>query len=510
MFFAVKLVAASADNAPAYLRDLSTTEAYNYQVGASSIWLRKRESYPVTFARLDSNNLVFGYGEQSDNHEDHAIEEFLNCALDWRKRTFQLERDVFCTLPLFYYADREICLISDDLEWILTECSRLTLDKAALANLLIRPHISEKTLFTEVQLLTERMELLWANGQLSLKRLVIKPYAATHVRPADFKTRLETTFDKYWRLAEHEMVAFEISGGIDSATMPLYISKRHSNFSVCAGGMNFIEGFGATQARKLQDLSDYIGFQVMVSPIDKQRDYPLARFFAPVFNPAVFYQYQEIYTEALSRLAALFKEQGVTLVFTGIGGDELFEENVNSLIEQVRFPNYLTSKAHSELHTTETRSVIRMMADSAFYANQSRNRIYIDNGIWPISPLSDPQLLAYCRKLGPVHKSNKNVLRAYHEAANFPESIYGPVQNEHFGRFFEDSIKENYGRVLRLLRQHSVLAGQGLVNWERLIDIYDAARWREQGGADLFAVFRLATAEIILQAALPKLRGVPA
>lgn len=69
----------------------------------------------------------------------------------------------------------------------------------------------------------------------------------------------------------------------------------------------------------------------------------------------------------------------------------------------------------------------------------------------------------------------------------------------------EDTIKANYAQVLSQLEENSVLKEQGYVDWHKLMAVYDAARWHEDGGSVLFAIFRLATAEVILQAAGSKL-----
>lgn len=477
MFLGIRLVKPSNPSS-ASLKDVSDENRYIFRCGESHISIKKRLSYPTTFWSTERGILTFGYGNQD---QQNLKDEFLLGSFDVEAMSLQLNRDAFCTLPLFYYMSPELCLVSDDLDWIVDQSPELTLDKVALDDLLNRPVIDSRTLFSEIRLLTDQATLLWRPGKSQVRQPEFVSDTTLPADAHDFKANLELTLERYWQLVSsvEASVAFEVSGGIDSSTMPLVIYRAHKPAMLIAS-MRFIEGFQVTQDKKITELSDYCGAKLAQVDIDKNLDYPLARFFEPNLALKPFYQYQEIYSEALTKLAIKLKSKGVSVVFTGIGGDELFENIEDSLP--------------------------RPVAEAAFFAGQSRNKLYIDQDIWPISPLADPALRAYCQALDLAYRSNKNVLRAYHEAAGFPASIYNPIQNEHFGRFFEDAVRQNYQKLLHRLAPDSQLQKLGYLNSVDLLEAYNSARWKEIAGDELFKVFRYATAEVILQSAAKKLK----
>lgn len=490
--------------------DESNNRHFIFSSSLGILKLKKHTSYPGTFALADGPRLVFGYGAPPDDilitkprgdEEYFWRTEFLAGELNIITASVELRRDAYCTVPLFYKMNQTGLEVSSDLTDInIFGESNKAIDAAALGHLLLDPHIDNRTLFSRVQLLSERSSLSWTPSAQKLT-LPDKQPANTTLHSAEvFNVRIEETLRKYFSIAAHATIAFEVSGGIDSSTLPLIAAKQGIK-DILLGSMRFIENFGTTQKQKLDDLTKAVNGRLITTQISKQQDFPLARFFAGGYTPSPFYQYQEIYTEALSSLAGELQQQGVEVVYTGIGGDELFEHHTSGdKRETLEVPSYYENDALIlRKNLIKTQSVKTLLANSAYFASQSRNKIYLDHDIWPVSPLSDYQLYQFTQNLDVAFRSNKNILRAYHEASGFPSSIYHPQQNEHFGRFFEDSVKENYAEVLKIVGAASRLEQLGIINWQRLRESFDDARWHEQRHTELFAIFRVISAEIILQ-----------
>lgn len=500
MFLGIKLVAQpdadrlswSVDNGPSH-----TT----FRSGDSYLNIQKWLNYPVAYSELTADGLRFGYGGSSSS----MIGEYLTGIIH-SEGTLTLERDAYCTLPIFAYANDELCVVSDSLQWILKQLPSVSIDKAALAGLLVRPTIDESTLFEGLQLLGESAVLQWSPGSWRYSYSEVSPRERDVSDPKDFKKMLEATLLNYWDAVAGERIACETSGGLDSATLPLTVARLRRPVGMHIASMRFGEGFQTTQDQKIQEIADQTASEVTQIGIDQAHHFPLARFFGDEYRPEVFYQYQEIYSEALDALAAELEKQGTTVVFTGIGGDELFENNLGGEEDGAApwLPTYLDSSMQDLLDKPKMQRE-RQLADSAFYAMQARNAVYISHGIWPLSPLSDPELYAFCQQLDVQYRSDKNILRGYHQACGFPESVYHPVQNEHFGRFFEDAVRFQYEKVLEAVEHHSVLVKLGYVDWKELLRTYQTARQKEFAGAELFAIFRTVTAEINLQATSSKL-----
>jgi len=502
------------EGAPAQVswQDKSDNQYFRYYSPNALVELRKRSSYPVTYVRVEGDKLFFGYGKRhTGTDETFYNDEYLRGSIDAAVPRLKIQRDEYCTLPIFTSVSENYCLVSDDMEELLkTVPTKLKVNELALSQLLIAPYITKYTLFNGVELLTERQLLDWLPSRPKINIAKTLPAIKEGTTdPKIFKQVLENVLESYWYKVSGNQVGFEMSGGIDSATMPAYISHLTGQ-QLLLGSMGFDNSFKETQNQKFSDFSQLFPSKHLIAPINPKTDYPLSRFFEPELNLQAFYQYQEIYTEVLSRLADLLQINNVEVVFTGIGGDELFEHHVAvPAIDKPIIPAYFTKNARNLFKNLKHFSPINrrssLLADSAYFAGQSRNKIYIDRGIWPVAPLADPRLYEYCQGLPLSYKSNKNILRAYHEARGFPKTIYHPVHNEHFGRFFEDSIRINYDGVLTTLEKQSVLKKRGLLDFSILKNEFDKAKWRESAHEQLFNIFRLASAELIMQSQADRL-----
>lgn len=487
-------VTAPANHAGATFIDKSTDALFVFVGSGVKLELLKRAAYPGTYAYLKNGELFFGYGQQAANQVTE--QEYFRGHID-RNGAVRIERDIFCTLPVFFVAGKQTLAISDDYETVLKVAESKTINEAALSSLLFTPTINDQTLHEAVNLLGERSELQWSAAKLTVSKWSADPHEITSTNPQDFKAHLEKALQATWDKTAGERVAFEVSAGIDSSTMPTYIARTHQPAMTLAT-MAFPDNFGTTQSQKIADIVEQTDAKLFGIHIDPAVHYPLARFFASGYKP--FYQYQEIYSEALGDLATQVADAGFDVIFTGVGGDELFENRITEPRPLPAIPSYAAGAPESFLKAhLASKEVETLLPNSGYYAGQSRNKVYIDHGVWPVAPLLNLELYRYCQGLEIAFRANKNILRAYHQAIGSPPSVYSPVQNEHFGRFFEDSIRQNYARVLTELSKQSYLSRESLVDWDALTTAFNGAKWRENAHSQLFDIFRLASAEVILQ-----------
>lgn len=510
MFLRIKLSAKSFES------DSGWTETYNdscfyFENGQGDfISLKKRNKYPVSFAKKINDTIVMGYGKPTvdiSQGDDGSI-EFLLIELDTKNNSLQVTRDIFCTLPLFVSYSTKQCTLSDDLGFVKDNLKDTSVDMLVLYSLLVDPKIDNRTLLHDISLLGSASILTWsAKQQTLIKNKIIIDKNKVGLSSRNFGSLLQKTIETYIsRLDDDTKIAFEVSGGIDSSTAPLvlnYTKKLAPNMVLAP--MDFTGDFGFSQRKKLDDLADVTGLSVIRVGADYDRNYPLSRFFTGNFSPAFFYQYQEIYSEILNELAASLAREGFDIVFTGIGGDELFENILPVGSVDVNIPHFYHSQKLDYLRDTvseksEQELITPAIADSAYFAGVSRNNIYIQNDIWPVSPLADPFLYFYCKELPIELRANKNILRAYHSTIGSPVLIYNPKQNEHFGEYFETSISKHLGNMVESIGKTSWLEKQGILKWKDVADASGSITKTEQPDpALLFSIYRLLTAEIILQ-----------
>ncbi len=487
--------------------DSSSDEDFYYKNPYASIKLSNRKFYPGTFCNTKNQIITFGYGKEAISQD--ISEEYLICSYDPRINKITVNRDFLCTWPLFYYMDQNYFILSSCLKSLTrtleTKKVEVSIDKTALFDLLVSPNIDERTLFKDIKLLKSDSQLIWSNGKINNS---VRTYSINKQKdsskPKDFKKAIEQTVENYLQRVDSQsaIIAFEWSGGLDSSFAPLWVNMTH-NISPKLASIKFLEGFGKSQLEKYKPMQNRTESTLVSVTPSPDTHYPLARF-ASFGDYQPFYQYQEIYTECLDGLANKLAQDNVNIIFTGIGGDELFENNTEPVEDSLIRSEfqYISDKLwdNKPSRSQETTSPV---ADSAFFSNQSRNSIYISKGIWPVAPLADPKLYNFCQELPILARTNKNILRILYESYNWPKEIYDPVQNEHFGRFFDDSMKVGYkNRFHKIINDNSWLVKNSYILLSEVKDLYKKGQYTESSGTDMFTIFRIISAEIIISSVL--------
>jgi hypothetical protein len=503
-------------------QDRSTTDYFLFECGFGAVSLRKRTTYPATFVIAHGSRLYFGYGSS-----DGGDGEFLHIVADSAARTVSVQRDALSVLPLFAFIQDDRIALSSRFEKVcgLANARQLTVDKVALAEFLCSLPTFGRTLCQEIKLLYDRERIEWSpNGsRLFWPQQASQPTwrqrPQTDIR--NLRKAIENTIDAHYsRYVAGQPFGCELSGGMDSSLIAGYLQSKGCNpltVTMLIGGEQ-----GAKQAQKMQALQQQFAFQNFSLLLEAARHYPLdtiASFQAgrPVYHYQIMGHYS-LQDELLSHLAA----QNVTSMFTGHGGDELcdnipdyaptMQEDLRQLFYQYgqAMPPWWTPAFSAYVRTAaqqtqrEPLRPLPLVSSSIAGAMARASPAMFDHNIWPVMPLADPQLYAYCQGLPIRYRHNRNLSRMYLQARGFPETIYtGP--SGHMRDHYFQAAMANLERPLHYYLQRSVLAAHGLLDASTLLAEFAQAKKHKNDESLLikdfaFKVVSVLTAEINLQA----------
>jgi hypothetical protein len=165
----------------------------------SLIRLKKRNTYPQTFIIKKNNYFLFGYAEPKllknffqekflnkilsslQNNKLYLDKEFLIGVIDIKQKTLRLFRDSLCTLPIFYTHQNNFFAFSNSFEALVPfifNDNKAKINFRALAEYLLCLESDDQTIFDDIKILTERVELIKTPASLKIllpKSLVIVP-----------------------------------------------------------------------------------------------------------------------------------------------------------------------------------------------------------------------------------------------------------------------------------------------------------------------------------------------
>lgn len=484
--------------------------------------IRKRIDYPSTYCyRANENEIHLGYGAKNPNSDDEFLKIVLNPA-----RGLTIDRDLYSTLPIFYGKSGNEFYLSDNYSYVIEHLPSLTLNRATLINALAPAIDRYSSLWQEVNLLGERHKLVLQKNNLKIYEPRSLEWESSNQFPRSdpkvFNEIFSRHLDNFIKKIYTENLAFEISGGIDSATLPLYFAKslnhKLDKGNYLLGALIFYGHFSESQEQKLFSIADFTDFSLVSVPIDPKIDYPLAAIIeSDNFKP--FFWIKEIYEEPFRRLAKTLSHKGVKTLSTGVGGDEVFSNNFSAedqlhygLFSQKNAKKvlgipFITDRMRLEYLSSipeERPYPLPILPVSLLGANVATNGIFIRENIWPVTPFANSELYKFCQGLPAHYRANKNILRAFHSAHGFPKSIYNPVRNEHFGHFFEYSIESGkYDRIMKQLAEESITCELGLIDIKKLMDFYNECKSAPQKIQNkwqkFFSIYNWICVEINLQ-----------
>jgi asparagine synthetase B (glutamine-hydrolysing) len=497
----------SASYAPDTWQDQSTTSDYIFKSPFGILKLRKRDSYPSTFAYVEGSVLKAGYGDatlaQRLSHKasedvlegQFYKEEFLYIEADSTVRSVNVQRDAFCTVPLFAAYDEEKLALANTFETVCEAIGSngLRIDKRNLHAFITGIQSNTFETYIENCFVFGALEnLIWMEKAARRERHALSLLGQQDVQtsdPAQFQEFLDALFAEYaQKYAKSERVACEFSGGIDSAMVAGYLADNKYDPLLLTVG--YTGAFQSSQQQKIRDFQQRFRTEHLVIDLDEEKTFPLSRM-ALNNNWKPFYEQEETYREAFHALARALPERKVAVVFNGLGGDDA--------LARFDFPHHETHLP--SFYTTAFRNIIPVKTTleqtsdrilSQFIQQKVNcNNVYLSYGIWPVAPFTDPRLISYCQSLKPRFRDNKNVYRIYCRAWHYPESIYHSTVNEDFRPFFDSCGTRYFLEFTQKWLEHSVLAAAGMINKEAVRVYVNQSHTNKE----YFDIYRLIVAE---------------
>lgn len=311
---------------------------------------------------------------------------------------------------------------------------------------------SAQHLCAGISMLTERATLYMEPGQARYQY----PMPAESLRPSplrkegdalgEFEELLCQTISA--RPLSAEKIAIELSGGMDSATVATAVSGLYG--PVASKGILLDGSQRQAQLDRRRKIIDRLGLADETVDIDA---YPPSLDLRP--GRRLEYPNAELYLEAFDCLWARARAQGKELLFTGVGGDELYpryrdearsDKKPSSLVDEAR---RRAEKLLMPPALEATRALRSMDAPaspvptSALVASLCQAPHLLRHGLWPVNPLSHPRLVAFCHSLPPGKRHDREMTRQY--------------LRSHLGEdaFPRNYVKETFAGVLpRLISRH--------------------------------------------------------
>lgn len=491
----------------------------HYAIHSTDTWLsvkgscaaakiKTRRAYPGTFCeRQTDGSILMGYGSREVQTED----EFLHITFNV-DGSICLQRDVHCMLPIFYGQSGEVVIISNEYHEVVERLPYLTLNLVNLSkNLINVTPTTQYTLWNEVNVLGERQVLyIKDNEPVFMPGATPRPWAFStelpEVNPQAFPSMIDSRLRRFidTRLGGN-VVGVELSGGLDSAFLPLFMAANGYGTPVPAGTLVQPDPEDRDrQLQKIRQIEERTSLRSKRIHLHPGRHYPLVNVmgnskFRPIDHA------HDAYEAPTAELAEYFRNLGVEVVVTGGGGDQLLEHRphpdvIASEQQNKPVPPFLTSLCQipSDIYKSPV-APPTLLSSSLVYENLAQANTYINRDIWPVSPFYDVPLFNFCQAL-PVHfRANKNIFRAYFEASGFPEILY-KGHNEYFSTFFDMCLLAGtYDALVQRLAQRSVTAKLGYVDIDKLVGLFFSIRQGTTSSEALFSIYTWMRIELNLQ-----------
>jgi asparagine synthase (glutamine-hydrolysing) len=366
---------------------------------------------------------------------------------------------VLGSVPVYYRATEDRIRMSWDVTDLAT--GPLAIDaEVASHRLVMNPVYSARQLCVGIGLLTERASLDVRPGVASYRY----PAAAGETAPtplpegrdalAMFAELLERAVSA--RPMATERLSLELSGGMDSGSVACALARRLG--TIASKGILLDGDVRRPQIERRNQITSRLG---LVDETVEMSAFPPDLDIGQPAQPKSLSR--EYYLEACSALWRKARAQGHDMLFTGIGGDELFPSYVDEVqaleadepgrAHEVRHyaEQLLTPHAHSAAQSLRNFDApTSPVPSTALLAVACRAPDLVRHGLWPVNPLSDPSLAAFCHRLPREHRQGRELIRQY---------LHTHLGNDVFQR---DYTKETFTGVMAqsISRHASSIAGQ--------------------------------------------------
>ncbi len=390
-----------------------------------------QDFYPCFFVREQTNGWVFGYGEK-----DKAYSEFMEINIDTTHKTVSVERDVKATLILFYYFHEQRLIISSDYNYFAQQLDvRNTINQDYLKLMLWNGKTGNASICQHIFPLYPRKIYHFSRDWLTVIPVTYTPQKIT------LEDMLHQNF---CHLTDQNIVWAEISGWKDSAFLPI-LSKKATNFP-----FRFVSGqlhtwvVWETQWQTISGILNFLQLPYEYHLITPD-DYPLKN--DPV--GMIHHPVEEIYKNSVLWEIAIFKKHRINTVFTGFWGDEAFENSADPESDFVAASDDILSELFTQqliddVHALNARPEILyidgIFPPSVYDSLISRNNLFIQHWIWPITPYLNIDAYAYFQWL---YVTKQQFFGTFYEQFD-PQLIWVFAKNTNMAEYFRQYFRSEY------------------------------------------------------------------
>jgi asparagine synthase (glutamine-hydrolysing) len=393
-------------------------------------------------------------------------------------RRIKLRAGVLGSAPVYCRVTEERVAVSWDFADFLGRHLPIDLEVAGHA-LALDDAYSARQMCTGVTLLTERATLYMEPGKIRYQypAAVEAPVSMSLQEGDDATAAFGELLHRVitMRPMTAKRVATELSGGMDSATVACALAALYG--PVTSLGILLHDDSRQSQIERRRqivkrlDLRDRtVDIAALPPSLDLQ---PGAR---------KEYVYMEYYLEAFEALWGAARTLGCDLMLTGLGGDELFMPfyDKTQSSDEVN-PKMADSRRYAEriltprgLNAARTRRAFDAPPGPvpAILAGVCQAPHLLRHGLWPINPLSDPKLVAFCYGLAPKHRHRRETMWQYLRARLGDEVFPRLYTKETFGQVFPGLIAKQKEAIAVQL-QECALSDLGLIDRQAVLALLD-------------------------------------
>lgn len=401
----------------------------------------------------------------------------------------KLRAGLLGTAPVYCRAtDTEITVSYDLADFLAGPC---LLDPYVISRRLgLHADYSARQILSGVLMLTERSVLFAQPGDVRHQYpSAIEPRPPSDEDLPDYGVRsFEALLSRtvLARPIEDGQAAIELSGGMDSAAVACALGSRVGG--VISLGIR-LGGDDGSQACRRAAVVRTCGLDDLTVDMDH---FPPALDLRP--NPArIEYPLADFYLEAFEQLWDIARSLGRDMLFTGVGGDQLFPIG----LDEPQAPNPRgeaiagTAQQRAEgLLTPRARAASRVLSGlhapsgplqaSVLASNMCQSPHLLKRGLWPVSPLGDPDLAAHCQRLPLQCRSNRETMRRYLRTRLDRDVFPIGYAKETFAPVLPPLIARQAPQIAAQLRE-CALADMGLVDRDAAMTLLDdLVRTRER------------------------------
>lgn len=442
--------------------ELNTTRCSDDKIDR---WLEEARSWPLDFIALVLTNAADG-------------------------PSVELTAGSWGTAPVYLHVRDGVLRIDWDATRLYPHLRSSVLDPPVAATMLVTlgQRYSYRTIFPEITMLTERATALWQPPHDAVRVTYPSPYTRAQESRVRAGADVAGTFREIlfasmrrWRATESEPVAVELSGGLDSSLVASGMAQLPAP-AAHSYGMIMPSAPGEYQRARRNEVVRRMGLRDRSFP---GTDHPPFGQGSNRQSAQGVVPWEEFYSEAITHMLALARADGISMMHTGVGGDELCslftgEPDVSAHIDRSACPPFIRESVIDAYATDakRERAPQALAYTSVLESAAAGAPVYLRNGVWPVNPLATPELVEFSRRLPLRWRRERRLSRAALKSFGYSRRVTHPRRKhlEDFLGVLDYGLHEAASLIDRFFAD-SRLEAQGLIDSRAFLAAYHDYRY---------------------------------